>query len=401
MVRPVDPASGIGARIRELRERAGVQSQELAEKLHLDPSAMSNIERGKRSVKTEELAVIAQTLGVSPLAILSRDSLLARLPIAPRALAAVLPDEAVIERLTAIAELHEVLTEAGIRAEPHVEGAPPADTFRWLQSANELARWVTDRFPRVDPSADRFSSLAENIETRLGIDVLTEDYDSDAIFGASITDPSFRFILVNQDQPRTRALFTLAHELAHVLLGHGQILTVDHTLKASNNTERCANAFAAALLMPEDRVDVLLKKYGRTSIALARMLSEFGVSFESLVYRLHNLGHINAVGRDALRKLGWTGVLSDLDDNARRRALLNSWGSQPERRAPGLLTSRAHRGYLAGVISVRPLAGLLGIDADSLLASLAREQDSKDALAASYPRGSDAGDEERYSGSPV
>lgn len=398
----VDQAPHIGARIRALREQAGIQSQQLAEKLALDPSAMSNIERGRRAVKTEELAAIAEALGVSPLAILSDDSLLARLPIAPRAEAPVKADGAAIARLTALAELHQLLSEEGIPAEPKLEGIPRVDTVRWLSSASELAEWATEHLALAAEPADRFSALAEGIEKQLGVDVLVEDHSHEGIFGASITDRSFPFILVNRDQQLTRALFTLAHELGHVLSGWGDILTLDTDLSARNNNERVANAFAASLLMPAGRVDTLLKEHGGVSVpALAAMVSEFGVSFESLVYRLHNLGYINAHGRDQLRLRGWTGVLRDLDNDQKRRALLDSLGREPERRAPGLLTLRAWRGYQEGILSVRPLASLLGIDADTLLARLVREQDSLDVLNESYTPEAEAEDEERYSGSPV
>ena len=371
----VDEAPGVGARIRALRERAGLQSQELAEKLRLDPSAMSNIERGRRAVKTEELAAIAAALGVSPLAILSDGSLLSRLPIAPRAQVDVTADGSAVARLTALAELNEVLTEQGIPAEPHLDGVPHVDTVRWLESATELAEWAREKLSSTNEAADRFSQLAEGIEKHLGVDVLVEDYSEDGIFGASITDHAFPFILVNQDQSLTRAIFTLAHELAHVLSGWGDILTLDVDLAARNNNERVANAFAATFLMPKNRVEAIVQSQSRSAAALATMVSEFGVSFESLIYRLHNLGYINAHGRDQLRARGWTGVLKDLDDEQKRRTLLDSIGSRPERRAPGLLTLRALRGYQEGVLSVRPLAGLLGTDADTLLERLVREQE--------------------------
>src|SRR5262249_15476381 len=62
MVGPMDDAT-IGAQVRALRERAGFQSQELAKQVGIDPSAMSNIERRKRSLKSDELAKIAEALG--------------------------------------------------------------------------------------------------------------------------------------------------------------------------------------------------------------------------------------------------------------------------------------------------------------------------------------------------
>jgi hypothetical protein len=130
------------------------------------------------------------------------------------------------------------------------------------------------------------------------------------------------------------------------------------------------------------------------------MLVEFGVSFESLVYRLHNLGLINALGRDQLRARGWTGVLNDLEHDDRRRALIDSMGSQPERRSPGLLADRAFRAYQQGVISVRPLATILGMDEDALLDKFVRDQDSREVLNGLF-LGEVTSPEERYSGNPV
>src|SRR5438093_5477146 len=114
MVVPMATAAEVGARIRDLRERTEMQSQQLAAKVGIDPSAMSNIERGKRSVKTDELARIAAALGVSPLAILSPDSLLARIPVAARVQVAQVSHGSAVKRLTALAEQDEVLNEGGL-----------------------------------------------------------------------------------------------------------------------------------------------------------------------------------------------------------------------------------------------------------------------------------------------
>ncbi len=262
--------------------------------------------------------------------------------------------------------------------------------MRWLETATELADWARSKLEVDAPTPDRFSNLAEAIENRLGVDVMVEGYSREDFAGASITDWSFPFILVNQDQPTTRALFTLAHELGHVLSKGGAILTLDVNLTALTNWERFANAFAANFLMPEAQVNAIVKKQGREVGSLATMLVQFGVSFESLVYRLHNLGLINA----------GTGVLNELDDTSRRKALLDSMGSLPEHRAPGLLSDRVFQGYQQGVVSVRPLAGLLHLDADGLLDRLVRNQDSLEVLNSRF-FGDQASELERYSGNPV
>jgi Zn-dependent peptidase ImmA (M78 family)/DNA-binding XRE family transcriptional regulator len=407
MLRLVDTATTIGARIRELREKAGVQSQALAVGLGIDSSAMSNIEKGKRAVKSSELAAIASILGVSPLAILSEDSILAELPVAARSTE---PDDSaapVLARLTSLAELHELLSGAGYGTKPTLDEVPPVDLDDWLRSGEELARWAREYvLPPVDTAtSDRFAELADAIERNLGVDVLVEEFAKSAVLGASITDPRFPFILVNRHQPITRALFTLAHELGHVLSGDGtEAITLDVSLTPHTNPERFANAFAASFLMPPSSMQEMIDMYGLTTRALALMVTRFGVSFESLVYRLHNLGHVSADTRDRLQAQGWPAVLQDLNSEDRRRALSRQ-GMRPERRPPGILTVRTVDGYQAGVVSVRPLAGLLDQPAEDLLNLYVRERDSLDEWHTVKETGSVAAtaapDEDRYSGVPA
>jgi len=76
-------AQEMGRRIRMIRVKVGMSVRELAERAGLSPSAVSLIERGKREVEVRELANIAVSLGISPLAILEPASLLARLPPMP------------------------------------------------------------------------------------------------------------------------------------------------------------------------------------------------------------------------------------------------------------------------------------------------------------------------------
>ena len=362
-------AVSIGGQIRRLRESAGLQAAQLAAALGVDPSAVSNIEHGKRSVKASELAVIADFLGVSQLAILEPDSLLARLPVAARADGASV-EGSVMARLTAMAELHHVLADGG-HPSRRIRSAPANENPEgWLDRANTLARWASERFRGVTVADDPFTSLVEAIERELGIDVLVDSFGDVSLVGASITDPEFSLIAVSSDQPRPRALFTLAHELGHVLNADGATLNIDNDLRASTDRERLANAFAAALLMPEAHLRRTVASNGLGPDSLARMLVEFGVSYESLVFRLHNMQCVNAAGRDRLRSVGWTGLLARVEDEDLRRALLAARGSRPERRPPLLLASRCLRGLLDGIVGAAPLAGLLDVPRDDLISAI-------------------------------
>jgi Zn-dependent peptidase ImmA (M78 family)/transcriptional regulator with XRE-family HTH domain len=400
----VDDAAAFGARIRALRERAGLKAQELAALIGLDPSAMSNIETGKRSVKTQELAAIASALSVSPLALLEEESLLARLPVAPRVVGEIESESEVLSRLTALTELHEVLADAGMPSRPSLEDIPEISIAAWKASAELLAHWAEERLQVSEEGDERFAALVEAIEDKLGVDVLIEDFRSDGLIGAAITDETFPFIFVNASQTGPRALFTLAHELAHVLLQDGEVLTLDADLSSRNEQERFANAFAATYLMPEVTVRTMILNHGRSVDALALMMKTFGVSYESLVYRLHNLRIINAKGRDTLQAIGGRNVISHIEkenpDLARQ--LLRQLSTRPQRRPPSWLTMRTYIGYQNGLLSVRPFAGLIDEDPDDLLEYLHEHDTDRDLSKGQYDSlDPEVTDEDLFSGSPL
>ena len=372
---PVPAASvqgpALGQQIRELREAAGLEVSELAKQVGLDPSDVADIEDGRRHIKTRELSDIAVCLGVSQLAILEPDSLLARLPIAARqhGSAGAYTDKGgdAVGRITALAELDWVLSDGKPRCRTKIVHAPqPESSSFWLNHAQTLADWTIDQFGDEFKKYDTLPDLATAIETCLEIDVMIEDFNEATPLGVSITDHRFPCILINAKQSASRGLFTLAHELGHILNKDGEI-AIDYDLQPSTEIEKSANAFAAILLMPESRIEKIHEQHKRTAESLAHMLISFGVSYEALIYRLHNLKVINAHGRDQLKRIGWTGLISNLQDNDLARSLLSSRGSRSERRPPTLLAKRCLHGMINGTIGAGPLARLLDVDVDHLI----------------------------------
>lgn len=95
----------------------------------------------------------------------------------------------------------------------------------------------------------------------------------------------------NLEEISYRNRFTIAHELGHATLGHvveGKAPKRDTTFNNGDPDEVDANAFAAALLMPEKFV----KKLYRSARNIQDLAEAFGVSTAAMTYRLKNLGII-------------------------------------------------------------------------------------------------------------
>lgn len=403
----------LGARIRELREASSVLASELADQIGLDATALSKIENGRRSVKSSELARIARALRVSPLALLEPQSLVGRMPIAARTAGATVRMGHAYDRLVSLAELHEVLAEDHIYSSPKLAGIPSVIGVDWLPAAERLADWARKALPIDVDGDERFAELAEKIQSELGVDVLVEPFPGDPLSGAAITDTSFPLIFVNSAHALPRSLFTLAHELGHILARHdGGGITLDRELTGSTDEERLANAFAADFLMPRQRVLDVLDELGRTDAALIRLTFEFGVSFESLIYRLHNLGIIDATGRDRLRQVNWRQIILFLSDENSRADLTFADAGRLQARTvtppptihPALLVARATSGFRKGSISANALAGLVGEDMDQVLGDFQDDPElmrARELIGANYQPQHDEHDEDRFSGHPV
>ena len=114
-----------------------------------------------------------------------------------------------------------------------------------------------------------------------------------------------RLILVNYSETPTRVRFTVAHELGHYYLKikpeglfNGKKYFAYRDSDNHDDEEKEANAFAAAVLMPEEKVRKVVKKtiekmgmydFDSTVVEVART---FLVSFGSATYRLMNLGYL-------------------------------------------------------------------------------------------------------------
>jgi hypothetical protein len=109
-------------------------------------------------------------------------------------------------------------------------------------------------------------------------------------------------VILNDTQNRARALFTLAHELGHILLPWhlGDSLACDtRTIVAGNPFEAEANAFAGSLLLPGAWLEGSVVRHASGDVAqMLRQIAETGVSAHVACIRLARHlppGHVLAV----------------------------------------------------------------------------------------------------------
>lgn len=175
-----------------------------------------------------------------------------------------------------------------------------------IQKATSLAMDILDlcwdgKLP-VDPSAIADDLLVKNFSSDSRtekVPVVVKGRSSSFLGGVSgqarlarDKDGYYYLCEYNEEEISYRNRFTVAHELAHVALGHvreGRAPKRDASFNNySDPDEVDANAFAAALLMPEKFV----RRLYRSARSIQELAEAFGVSTAAMTYRLKNLGII-------------------------------------------------------------------------------------------------------------
>jgi Zn-dependent peptidase ImmA (M78 family) len=139
----------------------------------------------------------------------------------------------------------------------------------------------------------------ERIARSLGVKIEFAPFD-DELSGMAFIKDGVPAIGINSLHHPNRQRFTLAHELAHILLHSPELEKAVHVDKGSLRRDRvsatgtdmleiAANAFAAELLMPEEFLSAVLdeKLDLEDPQVLEKLANKFRVSVTALQYRLY------------------------------------------------------------------------------------------------------------------
>lgn len=122
---------------------------------------------------------------------------------------------------------------------------------------------------------------------RVGIFVFKDAFRTEGFFGFSLYDETFPLIYVNNSATKTRQIFTLFHELGHILFHTSGIDTQneDYIPDLADRPQRIevlCNRFAAQFLVPDDAFARAMAGRGRDEAAAERVAAMFHVSRETV-----------------------------------------------------------------------------------------------------------------------
>lgn len=360
-------------RIRDLVSSSGVSQGDYAQSVGLDPTKLSKSLSGARRFSSLDLARIAERSHVTVDWLLTGDQPV--MATAARAAKGSATEVAVAEA-ERLVELRESAARLGYpqpyRPLPPRLAANGSASDRAYLAGAALAAEALARLGSMDLDPVALD-LASVVETAFGVDVaitsLGEGFD-----GLSVSTERARLILAALTTRAFRQRFTIAHELGHLLAGDDQGVHLDRDVFVSGAaSERRANAFAGAFLMPEPilrgRVVRGFDRSGFAALAMSLMVSP-----HALAIRLRDMRLIDAGTADGWKAMTAVeaGRLAGVGPQVGAAAAYST-----SLRRPGLLSRDLFAAYLEEKTTLRPYANLLGVDTDTLRADLERNGEAE------------------------
>lgn len=146
---------------------------------------------------------------------------------------------------------------------------------------------------------------------KMGYRVIRYPIGSDAFLGFALIKDTERIIFSNSSLILSREIFSIAHEIGHQKLHlseQGVTVIKDDDFNDRDEFECEANYFAACLLMPREKADKFIRlelddkdvnKWN--GLDIARIQTEFSVSYDMALIRLRDLGILNSTVSNDLK----------------------------------------------------------------------------------------------------
>ena len=277
-------ADGLGTRIAEARDLAGMTQADLAAVSDMGRTVIAKIEAGSRKLGAVELVRLAEALrrpvdwffSESPPAVVSR-----------RADPKIRGGSALLDaRLDWIARDIAYLHQSGELPRYERFALPPPESVNDAASAaSELRR----RFAGPAGPLHQLQSLAEQV----GLFAFSLDLGSDGGDAAYVAVEDAGVAVINGQMDPGRRRFNLAHELGHHVFQDAYAPEIG--LSPQDDTERMINAFAIHLLLPLGDARSLVEEFS-PDVRLAAVAAgvRYRLSWTAVCAQLRNAGLVDA-----------------------------------------------------------------------------------------------------------
>ena len=227
-------------------------------------------------------------------------------------------------------------------------GVPLSEQVSWRNDTDALNRWR-------DAVQD------------CGVWVFKRSFRQKDVAGFSLASSHYPLVYLNNGQAKTRQIFTLFHELGHLLFGTGHLVRTDpernvRFLQGENRAiEIACNAFAGEFLIPDDDFRLHASPSLPDDETVQALASRYSVSREVILRDYRDRGWIDQSYYNA--------KVAELRQNY-AGASGSGWVDPVSSRGTYLgakFTELAFRGYYQGTFDIDQLSDFLGVKTSNVL----------------------------------
>lgn len=278
----------IARRIRENRERCGLSQQELANLMGWKSHAsLVAIENGSQGVKTWELLKFAGIMKVTPESLYNEEIMaIPEFPVILWRNKAADSNIARKEELDVIQHCEDYRLIKRLMSESSSIKQLPCEICDISAVDASWANLLAERMHRELNLGDYPASLlAQRLEEDYGLLLMSSQLENGS--AACCRGEWGAAIVLNVKEVPWRQTFNLAHELFHLITWDLKLIELVHANEALfNKNEKLADAFAAALLMPQQMIDIDVRGNKLTYSFVVALARKYWVSTAAMLWRL-------------------------------------------------------------------------------------------------------------------
>ena len=377
----LNTASGINPEILAwAREQMGYSVEEVAERMNKDPVKIKSWENGESAPTYSQLERLAGVLYKRPVALfffpeppeeLTPGGSFRTLP--EPEVEKLLPDtrlklrEALSFQLS-LMELNDGVntSERKIFRDVEVVGTSPAEARRVALLVIAYLDVGVEARSKSRTTTEWFKWCRTAVEDA-GVYVFKNSFKQKDISGLCIYHEQFPIIHINNSTTSSRQVFTLFHELAHILVHTNGITQVDDSFigtltDSDRELEQFCNKFAAEVLVPRDHFKSRVGNSTPDEQSMSKLANEYKVSREVILRHFLDLDKVSQERYDELVQRWNDEFEAQTTGLGKEGNYYNTQMSYLGDKYLDLAFSRYHQ----GAIGEEKLAEVLGIKAQSL-----------------------------------
>lgn len=306
----METVSGINPKVLEwARRQAGLSQVEVAQRLKKDPAVIENWETGKSTPTYSQLETLAYNVYKRPVALFffpeppDEPGPEHSFRILPTPEASGL-DPDTRYKLREARAFQLFLYELNGDQNPSERKIFEDITVSPQDSASEVASSVREYLGVEVETRSGFSSVSEwfkECRSRVedaGIYVFKNSFKEKEVSGFCLYDPVFPIIYINNSTAAVRQVFTLFHELGHILLHISGVTVLDDEYisalaEKEKRIELFCNQFAAEVLVPDQDFQVRTGQLPPEEDLIRELARVYQVSRETVLRRFLDHGRIS------------------------------------------------------------------------------------------------------------